>query len=116
MNLFVWGDLKDRTQISFILRRNYKTPLEPATLSGWVPGDYRPQFLFQRNETNQIEAAIASDLSTRDFIHLDTYHAVGDGIHSRIIRMVEVVRNGKKERVQAHVYVAGPSFSKLDRR
>lgn len=113
MNLFVWGDLKTRSQMTFMLRRNYKPLFEPATLKGWSAGDYRPRFLFQADDSKELEGAIAPELGSLDFIQLDIYHAVAEGVNSRIVRMVEVVRGGKKQKVQAHVYVAGPSFSKV---
>lgn len=112
MNLFVWNHLKDRKMLSFVLRRKYQEPLEPAILKGWMPGINYPDMLFQMGN-HYIDADLVPDLSREDFMILDGYHAVGDGVHKRIMVKVSVMRFGKIQEVPAYTYVCGRQFSKL---
>lgn len=113
MNLFVWNHLKDRKMLSYVLRRKYQEPLEPAILKGWMAGANYPDMLFPM--TNYyIDADLVSDLTTEDFMVLDKYHAVGDGAHKRVMVKVKVMRFGKIEEVSAYTYVCGRQFSKLE--
>jgi hypothetical protein len=111
--LFVWGGLSDPKLLSFILRRAYEPAFEAALLPGWMPGDHHPGMLFPY-APGDLDAQIAHGLTPADFVKLDRFHALDEGIHKRVIQRVNVIRNGSVEYEHgAHVYIAGPSFTKL---
>lgn len=98
--------------LSFVLRHPYKEPLEPAILKGWMIGSNYPDMLFPF-DGDEINADIAPELTPADFVKLDTYHALDDRIHKRLIKPVRVMRFGRIVEVQAHVYVAGETYTKF---
>jgi Gamma-glutamyl cyclotransferase, AIG2-like len=112
MILFIWGLLEDRKRLSFILRRPYTEKFEPAILKGYMIGANYPDMLFGHDGSHYL-AYVAHELEPEDIAKLDLYHAVGEDVHKRIIRRVDVMRAGNLVVVNAHVYVAGGSFSKI---
>lgn len=113
MSLFVWNQIADRKVLSYIIRRKYEHPLEPAYLIGWLPGTIRKDMLFNQGDNDQVEGDLVHDLTPKDYAMLDLYHAIGDGIHRRLHGIAKVLRFGKMEEVEVQVYVYGPSFQLL---
>lgn len=118
MNLFAWNALTDPKLLSFILRRTYGEKLEPGIINGWIVGTNYPDMLFEVDRHNDITkfsigADIASGLSVSDFVKLDQYHALEDGIHKRIQVPATVTRARWTTTVPVFVYVAGTKFTKI---
>lgn len=114
MKVFVWNTLVDRSSLSFVLRRRYMDPFEPAILEGYMKGHNWPDLLFRTGGADfTIEGQILSELSFQDIRNLDSWHAVDEGIHTRAHEEVKVMRFGKIEKVDVIIYYAGSSFSKL---
>ena len=112
INLFVWNHLRDRNLLSYILRRKYTEPFEPAFLTNWVAGANRTDVLFKGLPTDQVEGDIAV-ISPEDFAMLDLYHAIAEKIHMRVPATAKVMRFGRVIEIPVHVYVYGPQFQKI---
>lgn len=113
MNLFVWGiNLKNRETLSFILRRPYVQPFEPAILKGYMVGNNFPDMLFGADGM-EVMGDIAAGLSVSDFVKLDNYHDLESEIHKRTLSQVNVMRSRSILQVTAYIYSAGEKFHKL---
>lgn len=113
MNLFVWGkNLRERSVLEFILRHEYNFPFEPGILKGYMVGNNFPDMLFKL-EGMEVMGDIACGLSVTDFIKLDRYHALDEGIHKRLIAPIHVMREGNIVEIPVHVYSAAEKFSKV---
>lgn len=112
MNLFVWDGLCRKELLSFILRRPYNELLEPAVLRGYTRGVVSTQLLFD-NKDQSIEGGVARNLSSLDFINLDSFHGVIAQLHKRVVLPVEILHFGKQEQISTCVYLAGDHFNKI---
>ena len=107
--LFVYGTLMDPDVRARVLGAHSAATTRPAQLAGYrrlaIPG-FEYQVIAAGAPEDAIEGQILDGLSAEDYVTLDEYEDVGDGLYARV-RVVVETEDGT---VPAWVYVQGPSL------